>query len=149
MKVILLKDVANVGRAGEIKDVSDGYFRNFLMPRGLAKLATGGALKEAEALRQQNAARLETERQKFSSTLEVLKKEKFVLQKKANEEGGLFAAVTPDDIVAMLKDRGYGDIKPEHVTIESVIKTVGTHQVLIRFGEGLLGTITVNVEKSG
>ena len=106
MKVILLKNVDKLGRAGEAAEVKDGYARNFLIPQKLAQPATAAALAQAEKKKQEVEAQAEKELFSAESAAEKLQSMALNIKAKANEEGKLFAAITPQKIVEELKKKG-------------------------------------------
>lgn len=148
MKVVLLKNVDKVGKAGDIVNVADGFFRNLLLPKKLAKIATPAAQKEAATIRARAEEEAKKSREEVSTLLEKAKGEQFLIQKKANEEGHLFGSVTEQDILEVLKQKGYTGLEEDHIRIEAPIKTLGAHNVTLRFSQGLEGVITITVEKS-
>jgi len=146
MQVILLKQVNKLGGAGDVKDVADGFFRNFLMPRGLARPVTPAGLVQAERMRAAAAQYTVRNKEKYAKMLEAIKKEPLQVLRKANEEGHLFGSVSEQDITAVLSEKGF-EVEERHVVLESPIKTLGTHSVLLRFDEEIQGTISIAVER--
>lgn len=134
MKIILIQDIAGVGRRFDIKDVSDGYALNFLIPQGKAKHASSGALKEIEKEKE----RAETDRVKKEESalqkLGELKKGHFTIERKATEEGHLFAKVDSKDLVQNFKASGV-DIQESQIMLDEPIKQAGAHQIKIKVGE--------------
>jgi len=144
MKVILLTDVKNLGVKGEVKEVADGFGLNFLLPRKLAALATPEAIarSEAEARRVREAAMTDLQRiQALATKLDGLE---LNIKAKANEEGRLFAAVTPAVIASELKKSGLM-IDKEQVILSEPIKAVGEHKAMIKFRHGLEAEVMVRV----
>ena len=131
-----------------MKEVSDGYFRNFLFPRHLAKHATTDVLKEAGEIRKQSGQRVASDRKQFVEMLEVLKTRPIKISRKANEEGHLFGSVTPKDILDELEKQGYKGLEDRHIHIDPAIKTVGTHQITVRPMPELEGVVEIIVEKN-
>ena len=127
MKVIFLKDVKNAGKKGEIKNIADGYAKNFLLPNKLAILAVESEVKKAEAER----TIMEEENRKLFETstalAEKLKDEVLEFHGKANGDE-LFGSITHKDIEHELRDRG---IKTEEVDLPHALKKLGTHEVQI------------------
>ena len=147
MKVIFLEDVTNVARAGEIKDVTDGYGRNYLIPRKLAAIATTKSLANAKAQmekRVREQAKTETEMKQLAEQLEG--KEISVTAKTGGKEK-LYGSVTPEDIAAGLQ-KAFGVIvdKRKIETGES-IRQVGTYDVVIRLSSDIAPTIKVTVKE--
>jgi large subunit ribosomal protein L9 len=147
MKVILEKDVPKVGRAGDVRNVADGYFRNFLMPRGLAKMGTKRLLQEAEKRQKMRGDEDEKRTGDYKTLLEKLNTEELVIQEKMNEEGHLFGSVTEDDILRTLHEKGYKLIEARHIVLNEHIKTGGLHEVPIEFTKDITGVARVNIEK--
>ena len=131
MKVILLKDTPKIGKKFEIKNVSNGYAQNYLIPNKLAEIAT----KEAEA-RIALAKSLHDEKTKVTE-VELLKKLKdfknavITIEEKANDKGILFAGIHNDELVSHIKKELDLDISPEHIVLKEPIKEVGEHTVEI------------------
>lgn len=147
MRVILLKDVKKLGRAGEVIEIHNGYARNFLFPRGLAKLADSAALAELErhkagAAKQEKSARLLAEK-----LANALAGRRFEFTTPANEQGHLYAALKETEILATIK--GGGVELPERAKIVNYkpIKQTGAHQIKIDLG-GHLADITIDVKTS-
>ena len=132
MKVILLEDVRSLGKAGDIVKVSDGYARNMLLPKKMAKEATAGNIK---ALENRKAAEAE-QREKDKAEAAVIKKELenqvIRLVSKGGAGGRLFGAVTNADIASAIKEQKGFDIDRKKIRIPSPIKTVGRHEAEIK-----------------
>ena len=147
MKVIFLKQVSHIGQAGDVKDVADGYFRNFLLPQKLAKLANKAALKEVEVIKKKAIEQEAKDHESLKILLERLRAESFTLKRKANAEGQLFGSVSASDIVEVLHSKGYMACEERHIKLESQIKTVGTHTVPLKFAEDLQDSLQFTIEK--
>ena len=143
-----MKDVQNVGKGGDVKDVSDGYFRNFLLPRRLAKLATAGTIKEAETIQKRSAEHAIKKHDELVAMIAKLPDEHVVLERKASEEGKLFGSITEKDIVEALHKKGFTSIEEKHIVLEAPIKSVGEHMVKIHISQELEGVVKLTVEKS-
>src|SRR5512137_1244155 len=105
MKVLLIKDVYKLGHAGDVKRVADGYGRNFLLPQGLAVLATPGALKQAEHIRSQAATRRDVVNKEMSGVAERLSKVVVAFPAKAGETGKLYGSITPQMIAEAIQKK--------------------------------------------
>ena len=103
MKVILLQNIKGLGQIGDVKNVSDGYARNFLLPRKMAKAATDSSLKEVEALKAKRVIMVETEKKNALEVAEKLKDLVIEFTRKATKTGKLFAGIGKDDIVKEIK----------------------------------------------
>ena len=144
MKVILLKDIPGVGSAGAVKDVKEGYARNYLLPRGLAQEATAGALR---ALRdkQQSSRDREAHKQAEASALAAsLEKSVVDVPAHAGEGGRLFGSVTAQDIAAALAARGY-NVTKKQVELDEPIRAVGFFKVPVRIAPGVVARVDVNI----
>lgn len=146
MKVILQKDVANLGDAGDIKEVAEGYARNYLLPRKLVITADESSKKVVE--HQKKLIKLKKEkRKKLSEKLaESMTGIELNIAVQVGEEGKLFGSVTSMDIARKLKEKGF-DIDKKKILIESPIKQEGEYQVKIKLDEGQTPSIKVTVSK--
>jgi large subunit ribosomal protein L9 len=144
MKVILLDDVAKVGRRGEVRDVSDGYARNFLIPKKLALGASAGNLKNLEHIKRQQeskAERIKGDAHGLQQRIEALSYEE---RRQASEEGKLFGSVTSQDIVDFL-DRHGVKVERRRVHLDEPIKALGETQVPIRLHTDVTAHLRVSV----
>ena len=139
MKVVLLKDVRDMGRAGSALDVADGHALNFLIPRKLAVLATPAALKQAETLAKAAEERRELDAKLVSDRLTALAEERTVIRKKANDQGHLYDAVDAKDIAEATQ------LPIEAIHIERPFKELGEFDVPVAKGEDF-GKITIVIE---
>lgn len=143
MKVILLKDVARIGRKFDVKDVPDGYALNMLIPNKLAERATEAAISRLErekALHEKDEAEAG---ERFKAMLDGLKNIEILVTAEANEQGSLFRAVHDDEIIAALKEKGF-TVESRQIVIPEPIKTTGAHTIELSSGE-YRGEITVAV----
>jgi large subunit ribosomal protein L9 len=144
MKVILLDDVAKVGRRGEVRDVSDGFARNYLIPKRLALTASAGNLGGLQHIQKQQdakAERVKAEAEALRSRIEPLTLE---ARRQASEEGKLFGSVTSQDVVEFLETH---DVKVERrrVQLDEPIKTLGESTVAIRLHPEVTAQLKVTV----
>ncbi len=131
-KLILIKDVPDLGTKGDIVDVADGYARNFLVPKGHAVPATRGTLAQAEGMRQ---ARIESERRvraEADQLAQSLVGTRVVVAARAGDEGRLFGSIGTHDIVEAVKKFTGVEVPQRMVTIEKPIKEIGLHEVSIQ-----------------
>jgi large subunit ribosomal protein L9 len=146
MKVLLLKDVYKLGRAGEIKKVADGYGRNYLLPQGLAALATPGMLKQADRIREKATEERARLNQELSSVAEVLEGMELIFPVKAGEMGRLYGSVTTSMIADAIREKS--ELTVERHQIDSQpIKAIGVHEVDIRLTVDLVPQIKVVVHR--
>ena len=146
MKVLLIKDVKSLGKAGEVKEVKDGYGKNFLIAKGFAKHATPEIIEEHKKMVAQKEAEEKAELQRLKELAKKLDKLEIVVKKKVGENGHLFGAVTKDEIANALKDEHGIEIDKKHITDKKVIKTIGEHEVDLKLGHGIHATLHVDVE---
>lgn len=146
MQVILLKDVAKVGRKNEVKNVADGYGRNFLVGRGLAVVATPEALAKLKTQLSQNKAHMDIQQTLLTKSLEILKDIKINIKAKASNEGHLFAGLKAEDIVAAVKQQAKIELEPEWLIMPKPIKITGEHTIEIKAGS-LSGPLQLLVVK--
>ncbi|MBI3074731.1 MAG: 50S ribosomal protein L9 [Parcubacteria group bacterium] len=147
MKIILKEDVRGVGRKYEVKNVADGYGRNFLIAQGKAALATPQAVKNAEsALRAAEAEKTKREAA-LGEDIKKLNGETIAVFAKANEKGSLFAGLGNEHVAAFLEKKGYKGITAEVLKIDEPIKTAGDHAVPLFLNGKKAGEFTLKVGK--
>ena len=144
MKVILRTDVPKVGRTGDVKEVSAGFGRNFLLPRGLAAEATPSALKWWEKGRERRAKLHDTQRKAAEELAGKLAGVSLSFSRPAGPEGKLFGSVGKSDILKSLKSCGY-TVEKQAVALESSIKMTGEHEVELRLMPDVTAKIKVTV----
>ena len=142
MRVILLQDVENLGKKYEIKEVKDGYARNFLIPKGLAKPATKEALKWLETQKEIETKRAEEELKKVQELASAIDGQEIIIPVKIGEEGQLFESITSQKISERLKELGF-EIKKSQIDLEEPIKELGEFPVKIKFEHNLEAEIRV------
>ena len=145
MKVILLQDVKGLGKEGDVVEVSDGYGRNFLLKKKLAKESSVANLNEVKL---KQGARAEHEKRAYEAALELKEKldgKTFTLKMKSGEGGKLYGAVTNQDVADELKKNGF-EIEKKQVVIDSAIKNIGTSGVRVKLHPKVSASINVNVE---
>jgi large subunit ribosomal protein L9 len=146
MKVLLIQDVDDLGFAGEIRDVATGYGRNFLIPNGLAVLATPGALKEADLHRRRAAERRQRIADEVAALAATIGQKTLVFQAKAGDKGRLYGSVTTADIADKLAEVIGQEIDRRKITLDTPIKQLGTHKVGVRLSTDVLAEFDVVVE---
>lgn len=129
MKVILLQNVPRIGQKGDIKEVKDGFVRNMLLPKKLAKIATEIEIKKMAEQRQFAASKSEKFQKEILKTFKEISKHKISIEERANEKGHLFAQVNVNKIVEAVKNQLKIDINPEYLKLKENIKEVGEHEV--------------------
>ncbi|NOZ00400.1 MAG: 50S ribosomal protein L9 [Deltaproteobacteria bacterium] len=142
MKVILNQDVEQLGQAGDIVDVSPGYCRNFLIPRGLAVTATTRSVKQIEHRKRMVADRIARGRKSALALKESLEKVACKIAREAGEEDKLFGSVTTRDITVALADEGF-EIDHRKVKLESPIKHLGIYHVDVKLATDVAAQVKV------
>ncbi|WP_299028458.1 50S ribosomal protein L9 [uncultured Thermanaerothrix sp.] len=148
MKVLLIKDVYKLGRAGDVKKVADGYARNYLIPQGLAILATPGALKRAEAIRAQAAARRAALNNELAGVAQRINGLVLTFPARASETGKLYGSVTPQMIAEAINQKLGTQINRHQVETEP-IRTLGEHRARVRLTVDLLPEVRIIVHREG
>lgn len=144
MRVILLQDIENLGKKYEIKEVADGYAKNFLIPKKLAKPATKEALKWVEKQKEMEAQKAEEELKKIQEIASKIDGLEITIPVKVGSEGQLFESVTAQKIVEKLKEFGF-EIKKKQIELKKPIKELGEFPVKIHFDHNLEAEIVVIV----
>lgn len=144
MEVILLQHVENLGRRGEIVRVRPGFARNFLLPRGVAALATAGAKRRVEQESRQFMAQDERARLEASGLAERLAALELTVPVKADEEGKLYGSVSAHDLHVALMAQGL-EFDRKKLVLEHPIKSLGTHDVQVKLHPDVHGVFKVNV----
>ena len=146
MKVILITDVKKVGKRGEIVEASDGYARNYLLPRKLAIPADKQNLNELSAKKSAEARKREQEKQEAIKTKEKLEKEILVINVKAGENGKTFGSITSKEIADNLENQYKISIDKKKIVIKDQIKNIGLYTVDLRLFEGVIAKLKINVK---
>ena len=145
MKVVLLENIKGIGRAGDVKEVNDGYARNFLMPRRLGKPATSGTLKEVDAIRSQKLEATLLEESQAEAAIAKIQHTTITLSGKANAKGKLFSSVSKETIASQLSALAGIHIKPDAIEADDQLKSTGTHMIHVRIGEKFHADITLSI----
>ncbi|HHY88836.1 MAG TPA: 50S ribosomal protein L9 [Chloroflexi bacterium] len=148
MKVLLVKDVYKLGRAGDIKRVADGYGRNYLIPQGLAVLATPGAVKQADKIREKAAAERALLNKEMSAVAERINGAILAFPMRAGDTGKLYGSVTPQMIADELKRTTGVDVDRRQIETQP-IRNLGEYTAHIRLTMDLVPEITVIVHREG
>ena len=145
MRVLLTKDVENIGRAGDVKEVADGYGRNFLLPRKLAVAAGRGAEVEAKRLRDVAVKRETKERSEAQAVADEIDNKTVVVRLKVGAEEKAFGSITNQDIAAALKAQHRVEIDRHKIDLKEPIKTLGEHQVALKLHRDVSAHVNVIV----
>jgi len=144
MKVLLIKDVKNLGKAGDVKEVKDGYGQNFLINKGFAKLATPEVLKEYEEQKAKQEALLKAEIEKLNSYKEQIEAKTLKIERQSAPVG-IKGSVTNRNIADELKEQLGIEIDHKNINLKKAIKTEGLHEIDIKLGHGIHAILKVEV----
>ena len=144
MKVLLIKDVKGLGKAGEIKNAKDGYARNYLIPKGFAKLATDEVIKEWQEEQKRKEEELKKELAKLNELKEKIENTKIVIKHKLGANGHLYGAITNKEVAEHLKEKGI-EIDKKHIEMQQ-IKAVGEYIADVKLGHGIHAKLDLVVE---
>jgi large subunit ribosomal protein L9 len=144
MKVLLCEDIKKLGWLGDIVEVNEGYARNYLLPQGLAKVATEGNVRSLAKEKTKRAEQRLQERRRLEKAAQAVNGAEAVVSAKANEQGVLFGSVTEPMIAANLREQGF-EVADEIVKLPEHIKQLGTHDVTLKFAEDVTATVRVVV----
>jgi len=149
MRIILLQDIDKLGKKYEIKEVADGYVRNFLLPKGLVKLATGKNLKWLSNQKEVETKKAEEELKKVQEVASQIEKLEVVIPVKIGKEEQLFESITTQKISEKLKELGF-EVKKSQIDLKEPIKELGEFPVKVKFEHNLETEIRVIIteEKS-
>ncbi len=147
MKLILLQDVKGQGKKGEIIEASDGYARNFLMPRKLAAPATADVLNAKKIAHEATQRRMRLEKEAAEKLAKELKDLPVHIKAKAGSGGKLFGSVTAKEIAEEMKKQHQVDVQKNKIVLEETIKNFGTYEVKVKLYPEVTGTLRVVVEE--
>ena len=145
MKLIMLKDVKSIGKAGDVINASDGYAKNFLLPRGLAVEATKSNISELEAKKRSEAKKKAAELEKAREFAAELKDKGVKIQVKAGENGKLFGSVTVKEIASALEEQTGIVIDRKKIVLDEPIKETGVKTVPVKIYPGVTAEVKVEI----
>ena len=148
MKVILRADLDNIGKRGDICEVSSGYARNFLLPRGLALVATDGAQAQAQSLRRARDLRDAKDREGAETIAKALVAKTITIKARSGSEGRLFGSITAGDITDAVRAQTGIDLDRRKLHLAEPLKSLGSHSVPCRLHSDVQFTINVEVVAS-
>jgi large subunit ribosomal protein L9 len=149
VKVLLIQDVPGLGQVGDIKKVADGYGRNYLLPRGLAKLATDGELRQIEQHKRAAAKHAARELRGAHAMSERLAQMTLVFKARAGEGTKLYGSITSADIASRISQELDRDFDRRKIQLDESLRQLGTHRVPIRLMADLVPEVTVVIEREG
>ena len=145
MKILLLKDVLNVGRKNDIKEVNDGFARNFLLVKKLAVRATDGRIQEVEKNKQGQKQKQEGEQKKYQDVADRLKTIEIIITTKVGEKGRAFGSVGKHEIKKAVEQQGI-IIEDDWIVLEEPIKSTGEKHIALTFPHGISGSVKVTIK---
>jgi large subunit ribosomal protein L9 len=145
MKLILLHDVVDLGNKGDLVDVSDGYARNYLLPRKRAMKATPGALAQADSLRTARESADKEAREAAERIATQLAGTRVVLAAQAGDEGKLYGSIGAADVVEGIKRFTGIDVERRHIDIRTPVKAIGLHEVWLKLHPDVQFPVTLDV----
>ncbi|HEX9015139.1 MAG TPA: 50S ribosomal protein L9 [Chloroflexota bacterium] len=146
MKVVLTQEVKGLGQAGQVKEVADGYARNYLLPKGLATIATSGAIKEVEqkqVAERKRQDKLDQEMRSFGSKLDGTT---VTLRSKVGEGGKLYGSITTSDVAEALERQAGESVDKRKIEIEEPIRHVGEYKIPVRLSRNVTANINLVVQ---
>lgn len=147
MEVLLIQDVPGLGKVGDVKKVSDGYGRNYLIPQGLAKLATSGELTQVEQHKRSAAKHALRELKDAQAMADRLSQMTLVFKARAGEGTKLYGSITSADIAERISQELDRDFDRRKLQLDESLRQLGTHQVPVRLMADLVPEITVVIER--
>jgi large subunit ribosomal protein L9 len=148
MKVLLIKDVYKLGRAGEVKKVAAGYGRNYLLPQGLAVLATSGALKQAEKIGAQAEIRRTEQNSELKDLAERINGITLTFSAKAGETGKLYGSITTHDVATAIQEKTRYEVKKQQIDMQP-IRNLGEFTAHVRLTMDLVPEVKIIVHREG
>lgn len=146
MKIILKKDVKNLGRRGDVVTVKTGYFRNYLLPQGFAEFATPALLKVAEIRLQTRVQKVEDLKSQASDLHKKLDGKTITLKEKTTDKGSLYAAVSEKEIIEAIKGEFNIELDASHIDLPDHIKQLGEYKVTLKLADKISAVINLNIE---
>ncbi|HUG15020.1 MAG TPA: 50S ribosomal protein L9 [Thermomicrobiales bacterium] len=145
VKIILTQDVPKLGQSGTVQDVANGYARNFLIPRGMATIATRGSIKQVEERQAAEAKRIAKQEEELRGLSERIQGMRIEIEARVGEQGRLYGSVTAPDIAERLSAALGEEIDRRKIDLDDPIRTVGEHEITIRLVGRLTPVVTVAV----
>jgi large subunit ribosomal protein L9 len=146
VRVILKAEVRGLGRTGDIKDVADGYARNYLLPKGLAIEATGGELRQLAQERQSEKTKKDRAHQDAEELAKRLDEVTLVFKLKAGEQGKTFGSVTAKELADALTKEAKAEIEKTKIVLHEPLRSLGIHKVEVRLLADVRASVTVAIE---
>jgi large subunit ribosomal protein L9 len=145
MQIILAKDIETLGQKGDVVTVSDGYARNYLVPKGMALVASKGALRQAEQMRRAREEAIRKAKDEAVAKVALLGSSPVYISARAGEEGKLFGSVTKNDIARAIQDQLEQDIDSRQVRLDDPLRRLGTFSIEVHLHEEVNALVSVEV----
>lgn len=149
MKIVLRQDVPKLGEAGTVRNVADGYARNFLIPKGMAVVATPGELKTVENNQRAQARKIARQEEKLQSLSDRISGQRLEFIARAGEHGRLYGSITSADVAERLSAAVGEEIDRRRIVLDEALRTVGDHTVTVHLVGRLRPQITVAIVAEG
>lgn len=146
MKVILLQDVKSLGKKGELVNASDGYARNYLIPKKLAKQANSQAMNEYKNAEDSKNYKIATQKAQANHNKQVIDGKTLVIKAKAGDSGRLFGSITAKEIANLIKEKYDISVDKRKVVLSSDIKAHGVYSAEVKFYTGISATVKIDVQ---
>ena len=147
MRVVLLEDIKGTGKKGDVKEVSDGYARNYLLPKKLARQMTASVVNEITNRKNAEDHKRKVELEQANRDKEAIDGRAFVVKAKSGSGGRLFGSVTTKEISAVIKQETGCDIDRRRISLDTDIKQYGSYEVAIKIHTGVNAAVTIVVEE--
>lgn len=147
MKVILLKDVKGSGKAGDLVNVSDGYARNFLLPKKMARVADNQAMSELKSQKEAKEHRIQEEISNAKNTRKILEDKSVDIFARAGENGKLFGSVTAKEISEEINKKFGVSIDKRKIKLKNDLKSYGTYEIEVKLYQGIIAAMKVSVKE--
>ncbi|CRF50455.1 LSU ribosomal protein L9p [Helicobacter heilmannii] len=145
MQVLLLKDVKNLGKAGAVVSVKDGYGNNFLLAKGLAKLATNDVIRQFKATAKKRAEQEAQELADKEALAKTLENITLKISKKVGANGALFGAITKEEVIEVLQASHPIELDKKTLELKTPIKSTGIYEIEVKLGHGVHGVLKLDV----
>lgn len=145
MKVILTQDIKSVGKKGQIIDASDGYARNFLLPKKMAVVADNANLNELKTKQDANKYKKDMSKANAEELSKKMKDFELIFKIKAGENGKTFGSITSKDIAEALNKKYFVEVDKKKIALDDAIKVLGVYTIEIKLFEGIIGKLKVSV----
>lgn len=145
VKLLLLNDVEDLGRSGDVVSVKPGYARNFLLPQQYAVLAHKGALRMQEKLREARLKQAADDKQEAEKQAEHLNQLVLSITVKVDHEGHMYGSVTAGDVIKLLHEQHNITVEKRSIQLKHPIKTTGVHDIPVKLNEGVMATVKLKV----